>query len=158
MLPKTPLTINAIKLTVLNALIKPTLARVIVDEGIAPINEAVGGYICAAFTVRSPDVGKNPSEKRYITAYVHDEGLLLGLPISTAVVDERGQASLLAGNMLIMGVDMHTGETVSLSEEEMAYVEARASYPEMLVSAGRPWCNMIVLNFDKGIAPTVPIT
>ena len=81
---------------------------------LASFQHEVGGYIEAAFTVPSPDGGN-----RYVTGYVNEEGLLMGLDICMML--KSGQP--LAGPCIITGLDYSTGETVPLSENEIRWVQ-----------------------------------
>jgi Domain of unknown function (DUF3846) len=84
----------------------------------ATLREVVEGSIEAMFTVQ---VRGN----QYVTAYVNDEGLLIGLPKRAAVVAD-GFLRPFAGNMVVTGVNMKTGNTIAIPAEASAKVIVRA--------------------------------
>jgi hypothetical protein len=81
------------------------------------LQEVVGGYIEAMFTVPSP------FRKTYITGYVNEEGLVYNLPILAMVNDEFGQRPF-AGNMVVTGLS-EDGITTLLNAEEIEYISTR---------------------------------
>ena len=87
------------------------------DDTLAALQKHVDGTIAVAFTIPSPVPG------RELTGYVHDEGLLLRLPLRNVVVHPGGYATPLAGPMVLSAVDERDGETVSLLPEEIAYLK-----------------------------------
>lgn len=88
--------------------------------GIAFIQEAVGGYFESGFTIPSPR-----GEPYALTGYVNDEGLLIRLPIHIAIRYPNGYVTLLAGSMMMQGLDTSTGESEWLTPEEVAYLQSR---------------------------------
>jgi hypothetical protein len=91
-------------------------------EGVPSLSDmqaVVDGYIETAFRVPSP-FRKNVS----IDAYVNEEGLLIGLPRFVGVVDTYGQRTF-AGNMVIVGGNENTGNTIALNEKELDYVTSK---------------------------------
>jgi hypothetical protein len=74
------------------------------------LQQSVGGYIAVAFTIPGPTRGRS------ITGYVHDEGLLIGLP---PTLYYRGQ--WLVGPCIIVGLD-RAGETVGLTADDIAFM------------------------------------
>ena len=101
-------------------------------EGVPELEElqaAVGGWVDATTLA---DLGNG----RELTAWVNDEGLLIGLPILQILNPPayRGPANL-AGNVVLAITDMKTGETVPMTEEEAG-----------LISFGGRW----LLNFQTG--------
>lgn len=87
--------------------------------GLASLQELVGGYIEAAFTVPSPDGDHE------ITAYVNDEGLISGLDIRTVVIQPTGYEQPLAGPMVFTGLNPQNGETIGLTDTDVAYIRQR---------------------------------
>lgn len=86
-----------------------------IDIGLASLQEEVGGYIEAAFTVPSIDGGN-----RYVTGYVNDEGLLRELPM--CLVTSAGDT--FSGPCIIVGLDYSTGDFIPLSSTEIAWLES----------------------------------
>lgn len=89
------------------------------------IQETVGGYIDVGFTVDGPD-------GHALTSYVHDEGLLIGLPLTT--VTDTG--AYLVGPCLIVGLD-GGGETVPLTSADLDWLEERTGIIYALKSDDR---------------------
>lgn len=80
------------------------------------LQEVVGGLIESMFTVPSPfrrDIS--------LTGYVNEEGLIYRLPMFAAVRDRYGVRPF-AGNMVIVGLNEKNGETVLLTDEEIAHI------------------------------------
>lgn len=84
---------------------------------LSKLQEVVGGLIEAAFTVPSP-FRPNVS----ITAYVNEEGRIIGLPVYIMAMLPHGRQSF-AGDMVVVGLDELTGGTVLLREDELRHVE-----------------------------------
>ena len=91
------------------------------------LQQEVGGYIEAAFTVPSPDGGS-----RFVTGYVNEEGLLLSLPMCLITADGNSYS----GNCIIVGLDYSTGETVPLSATELKWVAENCEKVMELTPAG----------------------
>lgn len=75
------------------------------------MQKAVGGYICTALRVPSPtraDIA--------VDVFCNDEGLILGLPINHVRLTDM---SPLAGDLIIVGADENTGESVPLTRDEI---------------------------------------
>ena len=77
------------------------------------LQSTVGGYVDVAFTVESPD------GDHFITGYVHDEGLLIGLP----PVLFYG-SSFLAGPCIVVGLS-RDGETIPLTQSDIEHIVER---------------------------------
>lgn len=95
--------------------------------GLKSLQNEVGGYIEAAFTVPSIDGGS-----RFVTGYVNEEGLLLGLPMCLITAD----GGTYSGSCIIVGLDYSTGETVPLSATELAWVSENCGLVMELTPAG----------------------
>lgn len=76
----------------------------------------VGGYIETMFRVNSPF-------RKHITlsGYVNEEGLIIGLPIVGAVVDEYGYRPF-AGSMVIVAENDRTGNQSVMTQEEVDFL------------------------------------
>lgn len=98
-----------------------------IEEVITPTNSptlemlqsAVGGCIETMSRIMSP-FRKNVE----IDAYVNEEGLLIGLPIYFAVLDEHGVRPF-AGNIVFVGANFNTGNSVALTEDEINFIRDR---------------------------------
>lgn len=112
--------------------------------GIGYIQDAVGGTFDVAFTVPSPRGGSYE-----ITGYVNDEGLLIPLPVRIAIKYPNGYVNLMAGNMLIQGLDSDTGESIPLAEEDISYLMARRSFHEVLPAQGYLFHNITLYDFSN---------
>jgi hypothetical protein len=104
-----------------------TAEAVKIPLGLKSLQKEVGGYIEAAFTVPSPDGGS-----RFVTGYVNEEGLLLGLPMCLITADGNSYS----GNCIIVGLDYSTGDTVPLSATELAWVSENCEKVMELTPAG----------------------
>lgn len=104
-----------------------TAEAVQIPLGLKSLQKEVGGYIEAAFTVPSPDGGD-----RFVTGYVNEEGLLLGLPMCLITAD----GGTYSGSCIIVGLDYSTGETVPLSATELAWVSENCGLVMELTPAG----------------------
>ena len=98
-----------------------------IDLGLKSLQNEVGGYIEAAFTVPSPDGGS-----RFVTGYVNEEGLLIGLPMCLITADGNSYS----GNCIIVGLDYKTGDTVPLSATELAWVTENCGLVMEMIPAG----------------------
>ena len=98
-----------------------------IDLGLKSLQNEVGGYIEAAFTVPSPDGGS-----RFVTGYVNEEGLLIGLPMCLITTDGNSYS----GNCIIVGLDYKTGDTVPLSATELAWVTENCGLVMEMIPAG----------------------
>lgn len=98
-----------------------------ISLGLKSLQKEVGGYIEAAFTVPSIDGGS-----RFVTGYVNEEGLLLGLPMCLITAD----GGTYSGSCIIVGLDYNTGETVPLSATELAWVSENCGLVMELTPAG----------------------
>lgn len=89
---------------------KPTLEQA---------QEAVGGYVETMSRIKSPF-------RSHVTidAYVNEEGLIIGLPIYFAVMDEYGVRPF-AGNIVFIGANDRTGDWVPLTDEEIDFIRDR---------------------------------
>jgi hypothetical protein len=104
-----------------------SVSPVQIPLGLESLQEEVGGYIEAAFTVPSIDGGS-----RYVTGYVNEEGLLLELPTCLLTVDGNSYR----GNCIIVALDYSTGETLPLSATELAWVASSCNKVMEMTSAG----------------------
>lgn len=95
---------------------------------LAALQETVGGYIEAAFTIPSPT---RQAEGIAVTGYVNDEGLIIGLPVSV-LLGNATHMQPMAGPLLVCGLDTRSGETVPLDAEELDWIEQQT----MLLAAG----------------------
>ena len=77
---------------------------------------AVGGLIDMAFCIPSHE-----RETVTIDFYVNEEGLMIGLPIVLGINTRPGYVMPVAGNILICGSVDATGESVSLTMEEIEW-------------------------------------
>ena len=83
------------------------------ENTLEKMQQHVGGYI-EAFTLTFDDV-----TERRITAWLNDEGKLIGLePTLVIVGSDEEVIDVLVGNLLITCTD-HEGETVGLTDEEV---------------------------------------
>ena len=102
---------SAVTIETVKSDVAPTLAE---------MQKIVGGMITPLFTRNSP-YRKNHA----ITGYVNDEGLLIGLPHgiifrpADATFDEL---QLIAGNLVICGLNEKTGDSTELDELEIAFM------------------------------------
>jgi hypothetical protein len=83
---------------------------------LSKLQKEVGGYIETMFTINSPLGGNN-----CLTGFVNEEGLLQGLPVVMAVMDEHGYRPF-AGDIVIVGLDYEEGETKPLTEVEEKWI------------------------------------
>lgn len=104
-----------------------TAEAVKIPLGLESLQNEVGGYIEAAFTVPSPDGGS-----RFVTGYVNEEGLLLSLPMCLITADGNSYS----GNCIIVGLNSSTGDTVPLSATELAWVSENCEKVMELTPAG----------------------
>jgi hypothetical protein len=104
-----------------------TAEAVDIPLGLKSLQNEVGGYIEAAFTVPSIDGGS-----RFVTGYVNEEGLLIGLPMCLLTADGNSYS----GNCIIVGLDYKTGDTVPLSATELAWVSGSCGLVVELTPAG----------------------
>ena len=95
---------------------------------LSALQEEVGGYIEAAFTVPSIDGGS-----RMVTGYVNEEGLLIGLPLCLITSDGNSYS----GPCIIVGLDYSTGDTVPLSATELAWVSENCEKVMEMIPAGK---------------------
>jgi hypothetical protein len=108
--------------------------------GLKSLQQEVGGMIEAAFTVPSPDGGN-----RYVTGYVNEEGLLIGLPMCLLTADGNSYS----GNCIIIGLDYSTGETIPLSATELAWVAGNCEKIMTLTPLGREPLNLWGLDLTE---------
>jgi hypothetical protein len=80
---------------------------------------AVDGLIETLGRIRSPF-----RDNVEIDAYVNQEGLLMSLPMVMAIYDEYG-ARPFAGNIVFVGGDSETGDSVALTEDEIDFIRDR---------------------------------
>lgn len=99
---------SELTLQVIQSPVSPTL-----DE----MQKVVGGLIEPMFTIPSPEGGS-----RCLTGYVNEEGLLLSLPMFGFVGPSHRECFPFAGNMLVVGLDDKTGDTVPLTDAELEMV------------------------------------
>ena len=78
------------------------------------MQEIVGGYIEAAFTIPSP-FGKG----RAVTGYVNEEGMLLGLD---TFMTFNGRP--FCGPCIVIGLDYNSGESIPLSVQEIEWIKS----------------------------------
>ncbi len=100
----------------------PPVVDVVETDTVPNLNtlqECVGGLIEPMFTIQSP-VRKNHS----LTGYVNEEGLIINLPVYGAVNDRYGFRPF-AGDMVIVGLNERTGDTVLLNENEIEWLRRR---------------------------------
>ena len=90
---------------------RPTATVVTGHPDLDQLQGYVGGYIDAVTCWGR--IGE-----RRVTLWVHDEGLLLGLPPTVAVNHGNGEQSLLVGNIVVTTDDAE-GETVDMTEAEV---------------------------------------
>lgn len=83
------------------------------------MQETVGGYIETMTRIPSPF-----RKEVEIDAFVNEEGLLIGLPIVMAVMDDYGVRPF-AGNVVFVGANIRTGESVALTAEEIDFIRDR---------------------------------
>ena len=114
------------------------------DSRIDYIHQHVGGYITTAFTVPSPLGGSTA-----IVGYVHDEGLVIGLPIKIAVRYPNGSVTLLAGSMLMQGVCLTTGESLGLDDAERLYLTSLRQHIPWLRYGDRLFPNVAFYDFQS---------
>lgn len=112
------------------------------------LQHTVGGYIDAAFTVPSP-LGNG----RAITGYVHDEGLLMSLPVSALVAYPMGERAPLVGPLLVTGLDQTSGKTVPLTPDEIAWFYDRLHGATLLEADGPRIVPVIDVEFYESEAP-----
>lgn len=110
--------------------------------GIDYIRDAVGGPFTAAFTVDNP---RAPGLA--LTGYVHDEGLLLKLPLQLAVTYPNGYTNMLAGSMLLQGLDTDTGESVPLTHEDIQYLVGRRTVHPVFPAHGHLFTHVTHYDF-----------
>ena len=90
---------------------RPTATVVAGHPDLEQLQGYVGGYIDAVTCWGR--IGE-----RRVTMWVHDEGLLLGLPPTVVVSHGAGEQSILVGNIVVTADD-EEGETVDMTEGEV---------------------------------------
>ena len=90
---------------------RPTATVVAGHPDLDQLQGYVGGYIDAVTCWGR--IGE-----RRVTMWVHDEGLLLGLPPTVVVSHGAGEQSILVGNIVVTADD-EEGETVDMTEGEV---------------------------------------
>lgn len=89
------------------------LQRTDLEPSLHALQEIVDGYIEPVFTL--------PSKDGSITAYVNEEGLLLGKPFTFGLALDIDYVIPVAGNAVIVGVT-EEGDTRGLTDEECVAV------------------------------------
>lgn len=89
------------------------LAQETLTNSLGALQEVVDGWVEPFFTIPSP-CGKGS-----ITGYVNEEGFIAQLPVDFGVIHSPDYIVPLAGNAVIVGQDDATGETRSLTLEEV---------------------------------------
>jgi len=117
-----------------------TAEAVQIPLGLKSLQKEVGGYIEAAFTVPSIDGGS-----RFVTGYVNEEGLLIGLPMCLITAD----GGSYSGPCIIVGLDYSTGETIPLSATELAWVAGNCEKIMTLTPLGREPLNLWGLDLTE---------
>lgn len=92
------------------------LTRKEIDKDYRALQKEVGGCIEAPILA-------DELERNEIDTFINEEGKLLSLPVSACVLDDKDQVvDLIAGNIVFASHD-EDGDTVSLTDEQMAIVE-----------------------------------
>lgn len=102
-------------------------------------------YVTAAFTVASP-----LREGIALTAYVDDEGLMDPTkPLKIVLRYPGGHVTAFAGNMVMTGLDLRTGETVSLSDGEVALLRRLRRTVPVFPLEGYLLCAVVFYDFAR---------
>ena len=125
---------------------RPTATVVAGHPDLEQLQGYVGGYIDAVTCWGR--IGE-----RRVTMWVHDEGLLLGLPPTVAVNHGNGEQSLLVVNIVVT-TDDEEGETVDMTEAEVErFLGAWTSGLCPDVEVGSQWSH----EYDDRVYEAVPV-
>ena len=83
------------------------------------MQDIVGGYIEPCFTIESPF-----RPNFLLTAYVNEEGLLIGLPIVFHVLYPNRAAVGMAGNVVFTAMEPEDGRTTAMTEQEVEFIKS----------------------------------
>lgn len=119
------------------------LAQENVTDSLAALQTIVDGWVEPFFTLPSP-CGSGS-----ITGYVNEEGFVIGLPINFGVVHSPDYIVPLAGNAVIVGLDDETGESRSLTLEEVNVI--------MRLWKETPICPIVEGDSTRTPVPFVPV-
>ena len=94
-----------------------------IGEGLAAMQQAVGGPIQAIYPVPEP-----------VALICHEEGKLIGLSLNRALRDEDGEIyDIIAGPFFLCGAPPDSENFTSLTPEQMAHYEERFHRIELYV-------------------------
>lgn len=100
-------------------------------DHLAALQAEVGGWITSAFTCR------RPGSDTELTGYVDDEGLMKQIPVNVILRHANGYTQPTVGPLVVLGLDPATGESVGLTDDDIAYVQQQLSWHPVYVYDGQ---------------------
>lgn len=82
-----------------------------------------------------------------IDLFVNEEGKLIGLPVSGYITSNNEILDLLVGNLLFTGHD-DEGNTISLTDEQVEYVENLCKDSDDIIVGNRFFINVVRFNYQ----------